>query len=255
METKRGFTLIELLVVISIIALLMAVLMPSLGRAREQGKRVSCMSNVKQLAMVVALYQADYNQKFPSASKDGYSDDSNAMLTYSKWGGNRGHEIGYTSRERLLNPYIGVAGKVQFDTTNQALGVYMCPSDRGGYGGAWANSGGKDRLPSLHHWLGYSYNYNSDGMASCAELGLWGKKLSDIRHPDRVICISDGSMASFAYGSEPCFQYRYWHHKKELGWGNAAFADGHVDYFRVSEKPNKPNRDWWKGNGWTFRVE
>ena len=50
-QGKGGFTLVELLVVIAIIALLMAVLLPALTRAREQGKRVVCMNNLKQLTL------------------------------------------------------------------------------------------------------------------------------------------------------------------------------------------------------------
>ncbi|NQT01038.1 MAG: prepilin-type N-terminal cleavage/methylation domain-containing protein, partial [Planctomycetes bacterium] len=50
-KRNRGFTLIELLVVIAIIAVLMAILMPSLNRAREQGKRSTCLSNLKQLTL------------------------------------------------------------------------------------------------------------------------------------------------------------------------------------------------------------
>ena len=57
-ERKRiyGFTLIELLVVISIIALLIAILMPALNRAREQAKATSCMSNLKQMTTAMAMY-------------------------------------------------------------------------------------------------------------------------------------------------------------------------------------------------------
>ena len=48
MTKKEGFTLIELLVVIAIIAILMAILMPALSRVKEQGKRATCLSNLKQ---------------------------------------------------------------------------------------------------------------------------------------------------------------------------------------------------------------
>ncbi|MEN6383610.1 MAG: prepilin-type N-terminal cleavage/methylation domain-containing protein [Phycisphaerales bacterium] len=254
---KCGFTLIELLVVIAIIALLLSIIVPGLKKAKDHARKTMCMSGIRQLTVAFGLYQEDNDQKFPSANIAGLSDDQNAITTYSKWGGNRGMEQGYESDERLLNPYIGVNNRVQYGTTKSeaALGVYFCPSDRGGYGGAWGNAGGKDRLPTLHYWLGYSYNYNTDGLSSSAKYGLWGKKLSNVRSPVSVILVSDGSMAPYAYGSDPCFQYRYWHHEKELGWGNAAFVDGHVNFFRVSDSPNKPNRDWWKGSNWTFRVE
>jgi prepilin-type N-terminal cleavage/methylation domain-containing protein len=58
---KKGFTLIELLVVIAIIAVLMAILMPALNRAREQGKRASCLSNLRQLGLAWTMY-ADENE-------------------------------------------------------------------------------------------------------------------------------------------------------------------------------------------------
>jgi len=56
---KRAFTLIELLVVIAIIAVLMAILMPALRSARDQGRRVHCMSNVRSLAVAWLMYQDD----------------------------------------------------------------------------------------------------------------------------------------------------------------------------------------------------
>lgn len=54
-----GFTLIELLVVIAIIAILMAILMPALRMARDQGRRVHCISNVRSLSMAWFMYQDD----------------------------------------------------------------------------------------------------------------------------------------------------------------------------------------------------
>ena len=60
-----GFTLIELLVVISIIALLVSILMPSLGRAREQARRTMCSSNMHQCALAFAMYAGDYNGLIP----------------------------------------------------------------------------------------------------------------------------------------------------------------------------------------------
>ena len=60
---EGGFTLVELLVVIAIIALLMAVLLPALNRAREQGKRVVCMSNLRQLTIAWMNYAESNNDK------------------------------------------------------------------------------------------------------------------------------------------------------------------------------------------------
>ncbi len=60
---QRGFTLIELLVVISIIAILMAILMPALKRAREQGQRAVCVSTVKQLTLCWIMYADDNDDR------------------------------------------------------------------------------------------------------------------------------------------------------------------------------------------------
>jgi prepilin-type N-terminal cleavage/methylation domain-containing protein/prepilin-type processing-associated H-X9-DG protein len=60
---QRGFTLIELLVVIAIIAILMAILFPVLNRAKEQGKRMVCFNNLRQLLLAWLLYADDYDGK------------------------------------------------------------------------------------------------------------------------------------------------------------------------------------------------
>lgn len=68
MKGKHGFTLIELLVVISIIAILMAVLLPSLRMARMQAKRVVSTSNIRQIGMALDLYTEDNRGYFPETS-------------------------------------------------------------------------------------------------------------------------------------------------------------------------------------------
>jgi len=62
---KKGFTLIELLVVIAIIAILAAILFPGFARARENARRASCMSNLKQMGLAAMMYVQDYDDHYP----------------------------------------------------------------------------------------------------------------------------------------------------------------------------------------------
>ena len=62
---KRGFTLIELLVVIAIIAILASILFPVFGRARENARRSSCQSNLKQIGLGIVQYSQDYDERMP----------------------------------------------------------------------------------------------------------------------------------------------------------------------------------------------
>ena len=68
---RRAFTLVELLVVVGIVAVLVGLLMPALSRAREQARAVQCASNIRQVAMAMALYEADY-RVFPYCSDPSY---------------------------------------------------------------------------------------------------------------------------------------------------------------------------------------
>ncbi len=68
--TARAFTLVELLVVIGIIALLISILLPVLGKAREQAKRAVCASNLKQCAMAMLTYAGDNKGQLPNAYRN-----------------------------------------------------------------------------------------------------------------------------------------------------------------------------------------
>jgi prepilin-type N-terminal cleavage/methylation domain-containing protein len=98
---NRGFTLIELLVVISIIALLIGILLPALGAAREAARRVQCLATIRSLSQANFSFEAD-NGRFLSILSPKASDPA-IMANGSDWGGDRWHETlffqGYIPRD------------------------------------------------------------------------------------------------------------------------------------------------------------
>jgi prepilin-type N-terminal cleavage/methylation domain-containing protein/prepilin-type processing-associated H-X9-DG protein len=98
-SSRRAFTLIELLVVIAIIAILAAILFPVFARARENARRASCSSNLKQIALGAMMYVQDYDEHFPLMWED-YSDHSVRPYGYAD----------------ILEPYI------------KSSQVFKCPS-------------------------------------------------------------------------------------------------------------------------------
>ncbi len=103
-NTKSAFTLIELLVVIAIIAILAAILFPVFARARENARRSSCQSNLKQIGIGVMQYVQDYDEKYPQAYW--YKNDTNS-------GG------GYVHVSAMIQPYL------------KSEQIWKCPSGEG----------------------------------------------------------------------------------------------------------------------------
>lgn len=139
---RRAFTLIELLVVIAVIALLVGILLPALGAARESGRRTACLSNVRQLSTTMTLYANDWKSWYPvlrpSATPLG-------MLFDNQWKDYHG-VAGLFSLEQwgeewlTMNPsgHVGFTGGQYADgNTEPLLGTYVdgdqyltCPADK-----------------------------------------------------------------------------------------------------------------------------
>jgi prepilin-type N-terminal cleavage/methylation domain-containing protein/prepilin-type processing-associated H-X9-DG protein len=81
-HSKTGFTLIELLVVIAIISLIAAILFPVFTRARENARRSSCQSNMKQMGLALIQYLQDYDEVLPSPT---FGTTANNSESYYRW--------------------------------------------------------------------------------------------------------------------------------------------------------------------------
>ena len=84
-KKPRGFTIIELLVVVSIIALLVGILLPAIGKAREQAKLTISQANLRQLATAHATYQAEWNDRQLTYINDNFAQYGNDLS--SAWSG------------------------------------------------------------------------------------------------------------------------------------------------------------------------
>ncbi len=209
-NVRKGFTLIELLVVIAIIAILAAILFPVFARARENARRTSCSSNLKQISLGILQYTQDYDEKFP-----------------------RSIVITTVANVTPTNPY-GWADAIQ--PYVKSVQLFQCPSETEG-----PTDDPTDTAPG---YTDYWYNYqltavsqsavvsasqtvmNGDGNGNSAQYAFNGCNSSATGAPG--VCSAAQITAKIATMTTTEALGRH------LDGANYAFVDGHVKWLKAS---------------------
>ena len=228
MRTKRrgieAFTLIELLVVIAIIAILAALLLPALARAKEKAYLANCLSNLKQLGMTTTMYTGDNREQFPYSGRD--------------W-----PQMPFVDLLKLYDPYIS--------TNNRAF--FRCPADRGrGFNIEWVIRNGGGMITTNQLLFPNSYYYYYQFYHEDAGSALATRKVPEVRYPTRKAIAP-------CFASTPDTAFDIYLDTPTGGHGRKGmallFVDGHSQFanYRQLDPPvvvdGKPryNFDWTKG--------
>ncbi len=214
---KKGFTLIELLVVIAIIAVLLAILMPALSRVKEQGKRATCLSNLKQLTLAWIMYADENDDKLVNGDTGEYSIHANETPWVLKdW------QSGMTVKQKT----DAILGGALWPYT-KSLKLYKCPTVgkivRGG------------NLEDIMRTYSVSDSMNCKDWSSMNAKMV--KKRLDIENPAyRFVFLDDGGTITSALGGWTVYvRDEKWWDPPPIRHGDGStfsFADGHSDYHK-----------------------
>jgi prepilin-type processing-associated H-X9-DG protein/prepilin-type N-terminal cleavage/methylation domain-containing protein len=200
------FSLIELLVVISIIAILMTMLLPALKRARDAAKQQVCKSHLKQLGIVLSMYESDYNSYvLPTLLPDG----TGGNMAWSK----------ALIRNGYLPTVAAIPNHIWEFHRLPAVSILLCPmgSDGGGY--YW-----DDGAPYPKARFGGSYGMNGNVGISGYRICRFTKLSTTIRLVESDSYRIYGYFAAF-FGLRP----------RHRGHADILFCDGHVDQATMSQ--------------------
>jgi prepilin-type N-terminal cleavage/methylation domain-containing protein/prepilin-type processing-associated H-X9-DG protein len=221
---RVGFTLIELLVVIAVIAILMAILMPALNRAREQGKRAACLNNCKQLALAWNLYADDNNDRMVNG-------DSGEYTSMYGQGGGHYRETSWVLRDwssgmTLVQKKDAIMQGALYPYT-QSLKLYKCQTV--GY------DVGQRTASEIIRTYSVSDAMNCKDWPDMKAVML--KKRSQVKEPAyTIVFVDDGGTNPSALGGWTTYtnQAKWWDPPPvRHGEGtNFSFVDGHSDYHK-----------------------
>ena len=220
-----GFTLIELLVVIAIIAILAALLLPALSKAKGTATRVVCLNNQKQLVLTWALSSGDHHEALVPNGGDGRT----ALPDLWVHGGNHGDDQTLTNSAYLVSPRYAL-----FAPYLKTVAQYKCPADRS----KWPIGNGKIaselRSYSLNSYLGTrAVNAQRPVILNSAyRVHLKSSSLATEKPAERFVFmdVNPANICTPGFGVDMNLQTII-HYPSVLhrGLGVVAFADNHVE--------------------------